>query len=62
MGCGSSVLTLRTREDNLARDEDEEHDLGLHHAVDQTGEQLWFVRREHVMSAGQLREGSLVTK
>ena len=31
---------LGTRQDDLARDEDEKHDLWLDHAVDQTREQL----------------------
>ena len=31
---------LRTREHNLARDEDEEHDFRLDHTVDQTREEL----------------------
>jgi hypothetical protein len=31
---------LRPGDDDLARDEDQEHDLGLDHTVDETGEQL----------------------
>ena len=31
---------LCTREDNLARDKDEQDDLGLDHTVDEAGEQL----------------------
>lgn len=31
---------LRSGDDDLARDEDQEDDLGLDHTVDQTGEQL----------------------
>lgn len=29
------------------------HDLGLHHSVDETGEQLRLVRAEHVMACGK---------
>ena len=41
---------LRTSQDNLARDEDEEDDLGLDHTVDQTREQFRLVRAEIVMA------------
>lgn len=34
------VIYLGTREHDLARDEDQQHDLRLDHAVDKTGEQL----------------------
>ena len=34
------LADLGAREDNLARDENEEHDLGLHHAVNQAGKEL----------------------
>jgi len=37
------LSNLRAGEDDLAADEDQEHDLGLDHAVDQTGEQLRLV-------------------
>ncbi len=40
---------FRPSQDDLAADEDEENNLGFHHAVDQTGEQLGFVAREVVM-------------
>ena len=45
-----------TSQDNLAADEDEEHNLRLHHSVDETREQLRLVRAEHVMPAGQAFE------
>ena len=44
------VLRLGTGENDLATDEDKEDDLGLHHTVDQTGEQLRLVGRESVMA------------
>jgi hypothetical protein len=44
---------LRTGQDNLAAHEDQEDDLGLDHSVDETGEQFWLVRAEHMMTAGK---------
>lgn len=41
---------LRTSQDDLSRYEDEEHDLGLDHSVDETREQFRFVRTEIVMA------------
>ena len=41
---------LGTSEDDLARHEDEQNDLGLHHAVDETGEEFRLVGRESVMA------------
>ena len=41
---------LGTGQDDLARHEDEQDDLGLHHAVDETGEELRLVGRESVMA------------
>ena len=41
---------LGTGQDDLARHEDKQDDLGLHHAVDQTGEELRLVGRESVMA------------
>lgn len=41
---------FRTRQNNLAAYEDEEHYLWLDHAVDETREQLGFVRAEVVMA------------
>jgi len=45
-----------TSKNNLAAHKDEQDDLGLNHTVDQTGEQLWFVRTEIVMARGQTFE------
>lgn len=42
-----------TSEDDLAADEDEQDDLRLHHAVDETREQLRLVGRESVMARGK---------
>jgi len=44
---------LCTRQDNLAADEDQENNLWLHHAIDETWEQLWLVRAKVVMLASQ---------
>ena len=44
------LANLGTSQDDLARDEDQEDDLGLHHAVDETGEELRLVGRESVMA------------
>lgn len=41
---------LGSREDDLAGHEDQKNDLRLHHPVDQTREQFWLVRAEHVMT------------
>lgn len=41
---------LRTGQDNLARHEYKQNDLGLHHAVDETGEEFRLVGRESVMA------------
>ena len=41
---------LRTSQNNLAGDEDEENDLGLDHTIDQTREQLRLIRAEIVMA------------
>lgn len=38
-------------QDDLAGHEDQEYNLGLHHAVDETREQFRFVRAEHVVTA-----------
>ena len=40
-------------QDNLAADEDQEHNLGLHHAVDETGEEFRLVGAEMVVTRGQ---------
>jgi len=41
---------FRASQDNLATDEDQEHDLRLDHPVDETREQLRLVRAEVVMA------------
>lgn len=41
---------FRTRQDDLAADKDQEHDLGFDHSVDQAREQLRLVRAEVVMA------------
>lgn len=43
------LANFRACENNLATDEDEEHNLGLDHAVDETGKQLGLVGAEVVM-------------
>ena len=40
-------------QDNLAADEDEEHNLGLHHPINETWKQLGLVGAEVVMAARQ---------
>jgi len=42
-----------TREHDLARHEDQEHDLRLHHAIDEAGEEFRLVGAEHVMARGK---------
>jgi hypothetical protein len=44
------LTNFGTSEDNLAADEDEQDNFGLHHAVDETGEEFRLVRRESVMA------------
>ena len=44
---------LGTSEDNLTADEDQQHDFRLNHAVDETREQLRFVRTEVMMARCQ---------
>ena len=41
---------LGTGQDDLARHEDEQDDLGLHHTVDETREEFRLVGRESVMA------------
>lgn len=50
------LTDLGTSQDNLAGNEDEEYDLGLHHAVDEAREELGLVRAEHVVTACQTFE------
>jgi hypothetical protein len=47
------LTNFSTSQDNLATDEDQENDLGLHHAIDQTREQLGLVGAEVVVTRGQ---------
>jgi hypothetical protein len=51
---------LGTSEDNLARDEDEQNNLGLEHTVDKTREELVGIdkNRLKVKWEGQLTSGS----
>ena len=44
---------LGTSEDDLARDEDEQHNLRFHHTVDQTREEFGLVGAEHVVATCQ---------
>ena len=50
------LSNLGTSQDNLAADEDQEHNLGLDHTIDQTREQLRLVRAKVVMTAGKTFE------
>lgn len=52
-GLVNLLTDFSTSQDNLATDEDQENDLGLHHAVDQTREQFRLVRTEIVVTRGQ---------
>jgi len=47
------LANFRSSEDDLAAYEDEQHNLRLHHTVNQTREQFGLVGREHVMTAGK---------
>jgi hypothetical protein len=47
------LADLGTGQDDLAGDEDEEDDLGLHHTVDETREELGLVGAEHVVTASK---------
>ena len=47
---------LGARQHDFAADENQQHDLGLDHAVDETREQLGLVRAEIVMARGQTLE------
>jgi hypothetical protein len=44
------LANLGSRENNLAADEDEKNNLRLDHAVDETREELGFIRREIVVT------------
>jgi len=47
------LADLGTSQDDLARDENEENDLRLHHTVDETGEEFGLVGAEHVVTASK---------
>lgn len=47
------ISDLGTSEDNLAANKDQEHDLGLDHAVDKTREQLRLIRAEVVVTRSE---------
>ena len=47
------LADFSTGKDDLARNEDEENNPRLHHAIDETREQLRLVGRESVMARGQ---------
>jgi hypothetical protein len=55
-----SLINLLTHfgasQNNLTADEDQEHNLGLYHAIDETREQLRLVGAEVVMLGGQTLE------
>lgn len=44
---------LGTSQNDLAAHEDQQNDLGLHHAVDETREEFGLIRRESVMARGK---------
>jgi len=52
-----SLVNLLTHfgasQDNLSADEDQEHNFGLHHAVDETGEEFRLIGAEVVMARSQ---------
>ena len=50
------LADLGASEHNLARYEDEKHNLRLHHPVDQARKQFGLVRAEHVMTTGKTFE------
>lgn len=50
------ITDLGTGEDDLAADEDQEHNLWFDHTVNQTGEQLRFVGTEVVVARSQTLE------
>lgn len=50
------VADFGTGENDFAADKDQENDLGLDHAVDETREQLRFVGAEVVMTRGKTLE------
>ena len=50
MGVVDIASDLGTGDDNLSADKDQEHDLGLDHAIDETREQLRLVGAEVVVA------------
>lgn len=52
-GLVNFLAYLGTSEDDLARDEDEQDNLRLHHTVDQTREEFGLVGAEHVVATCQ---------
>ena len=50
------LTNFGTGQDDLATDEDEQDDLRLHHAIDETREELRLVRAEVVMATSQTFE------
>lgn len=54
--CVDLLTDLGAGKDNLARHEDEEHNLRLHHAVDETREKLWLVTAESMMARSKTLE------
>jgi hypothetical protein len=44
------LADLGTGQDDLARDEDEQNNLGLHHTIDETREELRLVGREGMVA------------
>lgn len=50
------LADLGTSQDDLAGDEDQEDNLWLHHAVDETREELRLVGAEHVVTASKAFE------
>ena len=47
---------FRASQDDFSANENQEYDLGLHHSIDQTREELRFVGREVVMARGETFE------
>lgn len=58
------LADLGTCQDDLAGHEDQEYNLGLHHTVDETREELRLVRAEHVgrLARPSRRIGNLMSQ
>lgn len=52
------LANFRTRENDLAANEDQKHNLGLDHTIDETREQLRLIRAKVVMATGQSLESN----